>query len=118
MARVRWGDCASSLLKLNCPWAWVLVRPASSMPCASLSRMTSSPAAGLLVVEFLTVPVRVWAEERVVRSRSVAAALTDVNSEGGENSRRGRGGVLAGMGSFRWGEIFLREGFTSIRLKT
>jgi hypothetical protein len=34
--------------------------------------MTSSPAAGLPVVEFLTVPVRVWAEAREARRRRAA----------------------------------------------
>jgi hypothetical protein len=40
------------------------------MPWPSLRRITSSPAAGLLVVAFFTVPVRVWAAVRVVRRRA------------------------------------------------
>src|SRR3981081_3912995 len=77
------------------------------MPWPSLRRITSSPAAGLLVVEFFTVPVRVWAAARVVRRRTraimkVASRRVDrvVATQLGENAlgRRRRG--EAGMGSF------------------
>src|ERR1700733_8701230 len=39
------------------------------MPWPSFSRTTSSPAEGLLVVEFLIVPVRVWAEANAAAIR-------------------------------------------------
>jgi len=42
-------------VKLNFPLASTLVLPAISMPLARLMRMTSSPAAGLLVVPLVTV---------------------------------------------------------------
>src|ERR1035438_8726409 len=52
-------------LKLNLPALSALVVPPTSMPLARLMRSTSSPAAGLLVVPLVTVPVRVWAAARV-----------------------------------------------------
>src|SRR5437588_132518 len=39
------------------PWLSVLVRATSCIPCASFSRITSSPAAGLSMVLLTTVPV-------------------------------------------------------------
>src|ERR1700723_1085842 len=48
-------------LKLNLPVESTLVVAAISMPLVRLIRMTSSPAAGLLVVTLVTVPERVWA---------------------------------------------------------
>src|ERR1700722_11128323 len=73
MARTRCGDCASSSLKLKLPLASALVRPDSCMPWVRLRRMTSSPAAGLLVVEFVRVPVRVWAAAR--EGRKIVKAM-------------------------------------------
>src|ERR1700722_4737615 len=115
MARTRCGDWASSSLKLKWPLASVLVRPASSMPCASLSRTTSSPAEGLPVVEFLTVPVRVCAEAKVVRRRMVASDAKDQKNLA-ENALRGRIWGLACMGPFDFAEISLREVSPSLRL--
>src|SRR5580692_6734427 len=123
MARTRCGDWVSSSLKLKWPWASVLVRPASSIPWPSLSRTTSSPAAGLLVVEFLTVPVRVWAEARVVRRRMAAAdaartnaARTNAEGEFGENALQGLMMLLRCKGSFDCVEASLREVSTPLRM--
>src|ERR1700676_1379902 len=68
MTRTRWGLVALSSLTLKFPLASVWVRPDSSIPWARLSSTTSSPAAGLLVVPFLTAPVRVWAETDTTRT--------------------------------------------------
>src|SRR5215471_4332484 len=69
MARTRWGPCSLSLNE-KLPLESALVRPASSMPWPSVIRTTSSPAAGLPVVEFFTVPVRVWAAAACARSNA------------------------------------------------
>src|ERR1700692_1262926 len=58
MARTKCGLWESSSLKLKLPLASVLVRATSSIPWPRPNRMTSSPAAALPVVPFLTVPVR------------------------------------------------------------
>src|SRR5579863_10459811 len=68
MTRTRWGLAASSSFKLKAPLASVWVRPDSSIPCDRLRSTTSSPAAGLLVVPFVTLPIIVWADAEV-RSR-------------------------------------------------
>src|SRR5580658_2315147 len=64
--------------------------------------MTSSPAEGLPVVEFFTLPVRVWAEARAVRRSSARVRtimLRDLAMRG-ENCLRSRLGVDANTGSF------------------
>src|SRR5258708_23685322 len=127
MARTRCGDCASSSLKVSWPVASVLERPASSMPWLSLRRTTSSPAAGLPVVEFLTVPVRVWEKAREQRRRTIARAAAGVENtflraarantlERRENSLRVRGRVPADKGSFDCVSASLREALTSLRM--
>src|ERR1700733_9112984 len=68
MTRTRCGLFALSSLTLKLPLASVWLRPDSSMPCARLRRTTSSPAAGLFVVPFFTVPVRVCADAETTRS--------------------------------------------------
>src|SRR6266852_733521 len=72
MARIRCGP-ASGSLKLKWPPASALVRAASSIPSPSLISTTSSPPAGLLVVPFLRVPLRVWAEAEDSRSKAQRA---------------------------------------------
>src|SRR5260370_15001487 len=118
MARTRWGDCASSSLKVNWPLASVLVRPVSSMPWPSFRRTTSSPVAGLPVVAFLTVPVRVWAAARVERSRTAAAqaTFTNADAEQRENSWRALLSLQADMGSFDCVNASLCEALTSLRM--
>src|SRR5579862_6087334 len=59
---MRCGPPESVSLKLNLPEESAFVLAATSMPLERLMRMTSSPAAGLLVVPLVTVPERVWAE--------------------------------------------------------
>src|SRR4051812_17926817 len=54
---MRCGSCESAKCKVYLPCASVLVRVSSCMVCLSSMRMTSSPAAGLLVVLLVTVPV-------------------------------------------------------------
>src|SRR6267154_6024200 len=85
--------------------------------------MTSSPGAGLPVVAFFTVPVRVWAEEREVRksvsardARTLPRSKDDQGKESRENSLRGRVLVLACKGSFDCVEISLCEISTSLRM--
>src|SRR5271170_1710310 len=68
MIRTRWGLVALSSFTLKLPLASVLVRPDSSIPWPRLRRTTSSPAAGLFAVPFVTVPVRVWAAADATRS--------------------------------------------------
>src|ERR1700685_316967 len=68
MTRTRWGLLASSSLTLKLPLASVWVRPDSSIPWPRLRSTTSSPAAGFLMVPFVTLPVRVWAEAEAIRS--------------------------------------------------
>src|ERR1035438_3036306 len=75
MTRIKCGPPESSIVKLNLPSASVLVRAASSIPCASLISTTSSPAEGWLVVPFFTVPVRVSAETKVARAHTRKTAL-------------------------------------------
>src|ERR1700693_2751028 len=116
MARTRCGALSSSSLKLNWPLASVLVRPDSSMPWPNLRRMTSSPAAGLAVVEFLMVPVRVWAEARVVRRSAAHAVRTNAGAECGENALRGRLLMLRDKGSFDCVNASLRDAFTPLRM--
>src|SRR5580700_4112332 len=118
MARTRCGDWASSSLKLKWPCASAFVRPASSMPWASLRRTTSSPAAGLLVVEFLTVPVRVWEEASEARRRMAAAdaARTNAKKDCEGNSLRGRVAPLRDKGSFDCVGTSLREVSTPLRM--
>src|SRR5205823_13236378 len=72
IARTRCGEFASSKVKVNFPWASDFVWPASSMPAASLMRMTSTPAEGLLVVPLVTVPVRLRSEEHTSELQSLA----------------------------------------------
>src|SRR5207247_2027821 len=43
------------------------------IPCASFSRITSSPAAGLPVVPFVTVPLRLPAEAIAISASNAAA---------------------------------------------
>src|SRR6266700_464807 len=76
IARTRCGEFASSKVKVNFPWASVFVWPASSMPAASLMRMTSSPAEGLLVVPLVTVPLRVAAEAGATKENTSAAVAS------------------------------------------
>src|SRR5690242_2953447 len=66
MARTRYGELVSSTLKLNLPAESVFAWPTSSMPDASLMSTTSSPDDGLPVVPFVTVPVKVAAEAKLV----------------------------------------------------
>src|ERR1700674_2178723 len=73
MTRTRCGLVALSSFRLKLPLASVWVRPDSSIPWPRLRSTTSSPAAGLLVVPFLTVPVRVWAEAETETRRSVGS---------------------------------------------
>src|SRR5882762_6836468 len=58
---MRCGPAAPVSLKLNFPLLSALVLAAISIVLVRLMRMTSSPAAGLLVVPLVTVPERVWA---------------------------------------------------------
>src|SRR5262244_4472838 len=53
-----YGCWAGGTLKLNSPLALVLVVATSSMPLPILFSVTSSPTEGLLVVLFLTMPLR------------------------------------------------------------
>src|SRR5271169_3926773 len=68
------------ILKLYFPLLSALVLLATSMPLARLMRMTSSPAAGLLVVPLVTVPVRVWAAAEARVSAKIAASNADCAS--------------------------------------
>src|SRR5260370_27206731 len=71
MTRTRCGAFASPKVKVNLPAASVFACPTSSMPAASLMRMASSPADGLLAVPLVTVPLRVAAnrDDALARSR-------------------------------------------------
>jgi hypothetical protein len=71
-------------LKLNFPLLSALVLPPTSMPLARLMRMTSSPAAGLLVVPLVTVPVRVWAAAVARASERMAARMRILRIESKE----------------------------------
>src|ERR1017187_2487132 len=77
MARTRCGESASAKVKLNFPCGAVLVWPTSSIPAASLMRMTSSPTDGLLVVPLVTTPFSVAADkdkdDALASNRSVTA---------------------------------------------
>src|ERR1700687_2256942 len=66
-------------LKLYFPLLSALVLAATSMPLARLMRITSSPAAGLLVVPLVTVPVRVWAAD-VRATEKTISRMTDFAS--------------------------------------
>src|ERR1700747_1930887 len=76
MARTRWGESASAKVKVNLPCESVFAWLTSSMPAASLMRMTSSPADGLLVVPLVTVPLRLAAnkDDGIARSRNSTTA--------------------------------------------
>src|ERR1700688_42009 len=74
MARTKCGLWESSSLKLKLPLASVLVRATSSIPWPRPNRMTSSPAAALPVVPFLTVPVRDCATPNE-ESRKIVTAI-------------------------------------------
>ena len=67
-----WAAAGPLSLKLNFPLLSALVVAAISMLVVRLMRMTSSPAAGLLVVPLVTVPVRVWAEAEARASEKMA----------------------------------------------
>jgi hypothetical protein len=88
-----------------------LVRPASSMPLPRLRRTTSSPAAGLPVVAFFTVPVRFCAEAGTGKAARVNSRKSP--------SRRGnwfRGWVWGGRGSFDFAGASLREAPAALRM--
>src|SRR5450755_407486 len=118
MARTRCGPCALSSLKLKLPLASALVRPASSIPWLRLSRTTSSPAAGLPVVAFLTVPVRVWAEAKEERrkTRKIVAPRGPRTRDARENSCWSREGLPSRKGSFDC--VFVRLSRTKTSLRT
>src|SRR5260370_8532847 len=62
------------MVKLNFPLVSVLVWPTSSIPEASLIRITSSPGEGLLVVPLVMVPLRVAAnEDDAIRTNRIVA---------------------------------------------
>src|SRR3981189_637697 len=100
MARTRGGDCVAATSKVKWPLASALVRPASSIPSPSLRRTTSSPAAGLPVVDFLAGPVRVWRAKEREESRRRARIPNALSELGLETSKRGLWMDRAGMGSF------------------
>src|SRR5438445_12161492 len=58
---MRCGPAPPVSLKVNFPLLSAFVLAAISIVVVRLMRMTSSPAAGLLVVPLVTVPERVWA---------------------------------------------------------
>src|SRR5260370_20519309 len=75
-----WGAAVS--LKLNFPLLSALVLAAISMVVVRLMRITSSPAAGLLVVPFVTVPERVWAAAEARASARTHRARIAVSKAG------------------------------------
>src|SRR5581483_4322655 len=77
VTRTRCGAFVSWISRRKCPCASVLVRASSFIPCASASRTTSSPAAGLPVVPFFTVPVRV-AAPAVIAQDTTASSISNL----------------------------------------
>src|SRR5260370_41795574 len=80
MTRTKCCELATVTVKLNWPWAPVLVRPSSCMPSCRRIRTTASPTAGLPVVPLCAVPLIVLAAMAELTHRK------DKNK--GENFRR------------------------------
>src|SRR5581483_2073581 len=74
VTRTRCGAFVSWISRRKCPCASVLVRASSFIPCASASRTTSSPAAGLPVVPFFTVPVSVAAPAAIAQDTTASSS--------------------------------------------
>src|ERR1700751_713731 len=80
MTRTRCGP-SSFTSKLKLPLPSALVRPASSIPWPRLSNTTSSPAPGLLVVPFLTPPVRLAAVAALASRNTTQRVIKPVLGE-------------------------------------
>src|ERR1051326_7349907 len=81
MTRTRCGELWSTSLKVNLPDESVLTRPASSMPCPSLSSTTSSPLEGLFEVLLVTVPVMSAAAANVARTMTAITGRRVLRNE-------------------------------------
>src|SRR5580693_2128487 len=99
--------------KLNLPALSALVVAATSMVVVRLMRMTSSPAAGLLVVPLVTVPVRVWAaaearatDKMLSRRANFASWVKRTPSDGGTMGLRNRESPLVNYDSRHSGRLY------------
>src|ERR1700724_1512126 len=79
---MRCGPAPPVSLKLNFPLLSALVLAAISMVVVRLMRITSSPAAGLLVVPLVTVPERVWAAAEARASARTHRARIAIRNAG------------------------------------